>query len=403
MKEKLYTAGEIAKLSGVSSRTIRFYDGKGLLKPVEYSPGGYRYYNEDSINVLQKILMLKYLGFSLEQIAKMVIDTDSFSKNGNGEGLKQSLRMQKKLLLDRKDHLERLIHAVDMAEQDDERNDLESLITIFHLLTEEEMTAKQYQNDSNLQKRINIHSFSTSKISWTTWVFDHIDLREGMKILEIGCGNALLWEQNIDRIPNNTTIYMTDYSTGMLEKAENVLGSYSEKLEERKVRFLFRKADANSFDIDETNFDRIIANHMLYHVTERQKLFRKVKELLNLEGYFFCSTIGEKHMYELNQLTEDFNSEIQLPLRSIAESFCLENGEDQLGKFFPHVERSDHDCDLIVDNIESIYDYVYSFPGNAASILDNSKDEFLEYIGKQMDKEGAIFIRKSAGIFKCWL
>lgn len=49
MEQKLYTAGELAKLAGVSLRTIRFYDVKGLLKPVSYSEAGYRYYNQDSV------------------------------------------------------------------------------------------------------------------------------------------------------------------------------------------------------------------------------------------------------------------------------------------------------------------------------------------------------------------
>ena len=61
MGEILYTAGEIARLAGVSQRTIRFYDAKGLLKPVSYSKAGYRYYNQESLMVLQRILMLKYL------------------------------------------------------------------------------------------------------------------------------------------------------------------------------------------------------------------------------------------------------------------------------------------------------------------------------------------------------
>ena len=47
--EILYTAGEIAKIAGVSLRTIRFYDVKGLLKPVSYSDAGYRYYNQESL------------------------------------------------------------------------------------------------------------------------------------------------------------------------------------------------------------------------------------------------------------------------------------------------------------------------------------------------------------------
>ena len=57
MEEKMYTAGEIARLAGVSLKTIRFYDAKGLLKPVAHSEAGYRYYNKSSVAALQKILM----------------------------------------------------------------------------------------------------------------------------------------------------------------------------------------------------------------------------------------------------------------------------------------------------------------------------------------------------------
>lgn len=64
----LYKTGELARLTGVSPRTVRYYDIKGLLSPVEYSHSGYRMYDNSSVERLQRIQMLKYLGFSLEQI-----------------------------------------------------------------------------------------------------------------------------------------------------------------------------------------------------------------------------------------------------------------------------------------------------------------------------------------------
>ncbi len=111
MEETLYTAGEIAKIAGVSLRTIRYYDTKGLLKPVSHSASGYRYYNKKSLALLQRILMLKYLGFSLEQIEK-ILNADT----NEALNMATCLSRQKELLLQRKAHLEQLISTIDMAE-----------------------------------------------------------------------------------------------------------------------------------------------------------------------------------------------------------------------------------------------------------------------------------------------
>ena len=66
--DKKMTSGEIAKKMGISQKAVRLYDEKGLLKPADYSEGNYRLYNQDSILVLEKIIALKQIGFSLEEI-----------------------------------------------------------------------------------------------------------------------------------------------------------------------------------------------------------------------------------------------------------------------------------------------------------------------------------------------
>ena len=66
--EKRMTSGEIAKKTGVSQKTVRLYDEKGLLKPTGYSEGNYRLYDRSALAVLEKIIALKQIGFSLEEI-----------------------------------------------------------------------------------------------------------------------------------------------------------------------------------------------------------------------------------------------------------------------------------------------------------------------------------------------
>lgn len=63
-----YTTGDMAKLCGVSVRTVQFYDTKGLLHPSELTEGGRRLYSEDDLKRMRLILMLKSLGLSLDSI-----------------------------------------------------------------------------------------------------------------------------------------------------------------------------------------------------------------------------------------------------------------------------------------------------------------------------------------------
>lgn len=74
-----YTTGELARLCGVSVRTVQFYDAKDLLKPTELTEGGRRLYSDDDLNKLRLICMLKALGLTLASI-KGILDSDSSGK-----------------------------------------------------------------------------------------------------------------------------------------------------------------------------------------------------------------------------------------------------------------------------------------------------------------------------------
>lgn len=71
-----YTVKKLAKISGVSVRTLHWYDKIGLLKPADYLANGYRYYEEEQLLVLQQILFFRELGFKLNDIQKMLASND---------------------------------------------------------------------------------------------------------------------------------------------------------------------------------------------------------------------------------------------------------------------------------------------------------------------------------------
>src|SRR5437588_13109476 len=67
-----YTVKQVAAISGVSVRTLHFYDETGLLKPAYYGANGYRFYEEPQLLTLQQILFYRELGFELKQIERIL-------------------------------------------------------------------------------------------------------------------------------------------------------------------------------------------------------------------------------------------------------------------------------------------------------------------------------------------
>lgn len=99
---------EFAKLTGVSVRTLHFYDGIGLLKPSSVDEqNGYRFYDECSLTRMQEILFYRELDFPLKEI-RMILSSPDYDKQN-------ALKEQKQLLTLKKERLERLISALDGA------------------------------------------------------------------------------------------------------------------------------------------------------------------------------------------------------------------------------------------------------------------------------------------------
>ena len=101
---------EFAKLAGVSVRTLHYYDEIGLLKPAFVDEqNGYRFYDEISLERMQEVLFYRELDFELKSIAEILSSPD-YDKQ-------KALAEQRKLLILKKERLERIIDALDGAEK----------------------------------------------------------------------------------------------------------------------------------------------------------------------------------------------------------------------------------------------------------------------------------------------
>src|ERR1041384_1006625 len=104
-KMMAYTVKKLAAISGVSVRTLHFYDEVGLLNPAYHGANGYRYYEEPQLLALQQILFYRELGFELKQI-KRILGRADFE-------IIDALRSHRKILQKNLTGTRRLIETID--------------------------------------------------------------------------------------------------------------------------------------------------------------------------------------------------------------------------------------------------------------------------------------------------
>ena len=121
-----YTTGELAKICGISIRTVQFYDTKGLLHPFELTEGGRRLYSEEDRNQMQLICFLKSLGLSLDAI----------------KGILQSENPQKILLLLLNEQKKQL-----QTELDNKRNQITVLTAVYQYVSEKQALPENLKSD----------------------------------------------------------------------------------------------------------------------------------------------------------------------------------------------------------------------------------------------------------------
>lgn len=376
-----YKTGQFAKLANVSERTIRYYDKIGLLKPSFVMENGYHQYSDLDLLKLQKILSLKHLGFSIEEIFPMVMDNTN---------LKESFDLQIDLIEDKISHLQSLKDALKRASQTPDLS-WNMILSLVQLSNEETNIIEQYKNAKNLNDRISLHEkYSTNKQGWFNWLFYQIDFSRVNRLLELGCGNGKLWQENrIDL--RNREIFLSDISEGMVEEVRNKLGS----------DFNCIVADAEKIPFKDSYFDTIIANHVLFYLNDLNLGLKEIDRVLKSDGILYCSTYGKNHMKEITEIVQNFDSRINLSNHSLYDIFGLENGEDILSKYFSNIQRMDYQDSLEITESKPLIDYIMSCHGNQNEILGPRLNEFKEYIEELLKNNGKIVVAKQAGLFVC--
>lgn len=253
-------------------------------------------------------------------------------------------------------------------------------------LNDPETVRNQYSTADKLNTRISIHSkYSTNKQGFGNWILSHYQIREGMSVLELGCGTGDMWAGKQDIISRCCEFVLSDFSEGMLDKARETLRDVS--------GIEYRVIDIQDIPFEDGTFDAVIANMMLYHVPDLSRGLREVSRVLKEDGAFYCATYGENGMMEyICSLFRDYQVRNQ-----VNRNFTLQNGEEKLRPFFSEIKTALYKDALEVTDAEDLVDYIFSLAG-MSGLQKIPRDEVRMVLESNM-RGGILCIPKEYGMF----
>jgi ubiquinone/menaquinone biosynthesis C-methylase UbiE len=271
--------------------------------------------------------------------------------------------------------------------------------TTWHKTDKQYLTSRQYRDARNLNARGSLHArFGTNPYPWFRWLFDQLlaIAPADARILEVGCGPAGMWIENLDRLPSGWRVTLTDLSEGMATTARERLGAASAPA----GAFTIQTADIENLPFADASFDVAVANHMLYHVPDRPKALGELRRVLRPNGALLAATNGQDNMRELDGLFDGFVSTHDKEWKaSFRHPFTLENGPEQLAPSFEAIEVHPYEDSLRVTDEDALVAYCLSI--DLPSLRDPDQQAALAaHIHERMEASGGVFtITKSVGAF----
>lgn len=219
------TVKEISYLTGISVRTLHYYDEIGLLKPTDKSEAGYRLYDDKALETLQQILFFREFDIPLKDI-KAVMDNPALERN-------QILQIQRKMLVAKKERMERLISSIDDILKGDNKMDF----AIFSKTEIEEMFQTMFDNMPDNMRELAVKEFGSVE----EWKRHYMEVVSSEK-MQKGYAKVVEWyggKDNFLSVANNPV-------------SKEVAKSYNKRIEAILQKLISkREYGVNSFEVKE--------------------------------------------------------------------------------------------------------------------------------------------------------
>ena len=242
------TVKEISDLTGISVRTLHYYDEIGLLKPTEKNEAGYRLYDDKALETLQQILFFREFDIPLKEI-KVVMENPALEKN-------KLLQVQRTMLAAKKERLERLIANIDDILKGDNKMDFE----VFSKSEIEELCLTSIANMPDVMRESIIKDFG----SLEQWRKHYIE-RCSQKDIQKGYQKMIEWYGSKEEA---LKFAKHPPSMDVVQAYQNRLDFVMKKLVERKEKGYL----PNSFEIKEVIGEYGFIIKQLYQVKDEKEL-----------------------------------------------------------------------------------------------------------------------------------
>lgn len=387
--DKKMTSGEIAKKVGVSQKTIRLYDEKGLLKPSEYSEGNYRLYDKEALLILENIIALKQIGFSLEEIRDNLINDSELN-------IVDSLNAQLKIMEEKKLEIERVIECIKgMLARTEGQPDWNTVAEI----------AKMIQKDQGADERhFYALKYTAEDKDWYERLFEYLDIDSDSKVLDLGCGFAKLWRNNWNSIPKGVKIDAVDVRGSWADNFAEFIPENADKLAcGTSINMVWGNIEEKEVWENADSYQYIIAHYLLDFIEDKEGLLKNAAEHLAADGMFSCNyaEVKKEHFYWANMLEK-----AGVDTKFIKDIIGKKQAKHQefiklLEKYFGTIQNVKFSNSMRFGNADEAFEKLCKCYSKNQKMIEDNKTKIMDMLTKEIEECGVIIVENDSEFFAC--
>lgn len=390
--EKKMTSGEMAKKAGVSQKAIRLYDEKGLLKPTEYSEGNYRLYDTAALQILEKIVALKQIGFSLEEIRDNL-------KSGEASDIKSALEIQLQRMEEKKYQLEKTTDAIKRTLARKENLDWDDVAEIVQYVSTDQSADERHWDALK---------HTSGEMDWYVRIFNSLDIKEGSRVLDLGCGYAKLWRNNWTSIPKGTKITGYDIHGSWADDFAKFIPENKDTLPAGvtiDLAFSNLEEEDTWQKINESGvYDMVVAHYVDSEIKDIESLIARASKVVAEDGVF---AFNGANVANWNNIFKEAINAIGEDDTFIEETIAAQKEKrDQyiamMEKYFARVESvllpnfwHYTDAGEIVEKMKSYYK-------DEAKNIANYEQKLLTYFQNKIEENGEYVLEARSQFWHCY-